>query len=201
MKERDRDWSKIVFTDEKTLRNYSNTPIRVRREKGTGFDAENIIANPNKKRVNVNLWGFITSDGHRGLIRAPKKMKSYQYQQILYDFLFDYDMTGSILMQDNASIHCTNLIKDLIKEEHIEVLKWPSRSPDLNLIEHCWSYLQKMVDKKALEIGGINSEDELFSIALNCWHKMPRTLIHHLYSSMEDRLKEVQLKKGGNTKY
>lgn len=199
--ERKRDWSKIVFTDEKTLRNFSNSPAKVRREKGSGYDEENIISNPNKNRISINLWGFITSDGYRGLFKAPKKMKSFEYLQILYDFLFEYDMKGSVLMQDNASIHSTNLIKEMIVEENIECLKWPARSPDLNIIENCWFCLQKMVDKVAISQGGINDEDTLFRIAKECWHKIPRRIILSLYSSMSDRLLEVQKRNGSITKY
>ena len=187
----------MVFTDEKCLRNFSNSKVRVWRERGTALDEENVITNPNKRRISINLWGYIAPEGFGRIFWAPKKMKSIDYMQILYDFLNDYDMTGKVLMQDNASIHGTALIKQLMKEERLNVLKWPARSPDLNPIENCWSLMQRMVDKEALKRGGINSEAELFDVAQQSFSKISNQTISNLYSSMKDRLTEVQFRKGG----
>jgi hypothetical protein len=40
-----------------------------------------------------------------------------------------------IFMQDNASIHIVQLIKDWFKDNAIPVLEWPPYSLDLNLIK------------------------------------------------------------------
>ena len=39
-----------------------------------------------------------------------------------------------IFQQDNAAIHISKLSKNWFKTKNIEVLDWPTKSPDLNLI-------------------------------------------------------------------
>ena len=50
--------------------------------------------------------------------------------------------------QDNASIHCSNLAKEFFESEHISVIDWPVRRPDLNLVENIFSYLVKLIYAK-----------------------------------------------------
>ena len=39
-------------------------------------------------------------------------------------------------MDDNARPHRAGVVNDYLEDEGIERLDWPSRSPDLNPIEH-----------------------------------------------------------------
>jgi hypothetical protein len=86
------------------------------------------------------------------------------------DLLYE-DGTNVIYQQDNAvTCHKSRLSMAWFAENHVDVMDWPPRSPDLNPIEHIWS----MIDQR---ISGIRFdslaqlEDEL----VRQWNAITRT--------------------------
>jgi len=54
---------------------------------------------------------------------------------------------GQILIFDNATFHKGGRIEELVKVAGCEVWYLPPYSPDLNQIEHCWSWLKSRIRK------------------------------------------------------
>ena len=48
-----------------------------------------------------------------------------------------------IYQQDNCPVHTANAIKDWFQNNNVEVLPWPSFSPDINKIENVWAIIVK----------------------------------------------------------
>jgi transposase len=48
-------------------------------------------------------------------------------------------------MDDNAPVHCTQIVEDFKRDHGIRSLPWPAHSPVLNPIEHAWDYLSRRV--------------------------------------------------------
>ena len=77
-----------------------------------------------------------------------------------------------ILQQDNDPNHCSrvekNYLNEMAEEEVLELMTWPPQSPDLNIIEHIWDYL----DRKKVEHAPQNAE-ECFKVLQREWHNIP----------------------------
>ena len=45
------------------------------------------------------------------------------------------------MVQDNCSIHMTKKVMDFYKSTKINLIDWPFRSPDLNIVQNIWKMI------------------------------------------------------------
>ena len=59
-----------------------------------------------------------------------------------------------VWQQDNDPKHTAHIVKARFEELELDVLYWPSNSPDLNPIENVWAILKKkfMIDNPKIRL-------------------------------------------------
>ena len=84
------------------------------------------------------------------------------------------------------------------QESHnfLNVIEWPSQSPDLNLIEHLWRDLKIAVQRQSL-----SKLIELERICREEWEKLPKYRRDKLVASYPRSLEAVIAAQGASAKY
>ena len=97
--------------------------------------------------------------------------------------------------QDNAPIHTAINTKQFMKESHINVVEWPAKSPDLNIVEDIW----KTISDNVYDGYQFKNRAELLEKiqhSINDLNRNGRDLIKNLYGDIRNRLCKVLIRKG-----
>ena len=99
------------------------------------------------------IWGAISAKGRScfclWLMPKGTTINSKVYLKILKEKLQPHmNILGcSIFQQDGAPVHTAKIVKTWLQQQGIELLDWPGSSPDLNVIENCWTVVKREVAK------------------------------------------------------
>jgi len=139
---------------------------------------------------------------------SARNITSAQYGDVLRKTLLPYGERllghkygGWYLQQDNDPSHkcAQRVVKKWSKEKgsKVELLpSWPPNSPDLNIIENVWAWVQREVDKI-----GCQPFEDFHQTVIDTLAKVPDTMVSNLFASMHERMKLVIQKEGGFTRY
>ena len=110
---------------------------------------------------------------------------------------FDPDMKV-VYADDNASPHSSHAVCELMGSLGIRSINWPPYSPDLNLIENCWSLLKRRVYANGSRT--FRSKEEIEPVIEEEWWRLQQedNLFENLYNSMPRRVARVVAARGGN---
>ena len=152
------------------------------------------------------FWGCISKNKLGPLIEVDTRLNSSNYiTDILVPFLqtfwtsFKRKKKNPIFMQDNAPCHKAKAVISWFGRKRVPILGWPPQSPDLNPIENLWSLLFTGV--RVNHEGKIRTLPDLKLAIREEWERIPTEMLHKLYSSLPQRMREVKKAGGYATKY
>lgn len=188
----------MQFLDEKTVQTYANGKIIVKRNVNERFDSNKIftqeVQNTNNK---VNLVGVVSFNGPNKIYGVSTKLTGKQFKQLAKDKLMELFKDQTVLM-DNASIHLMGI--KYLKDCGVQVIDFPPKSNDLNLIENVWAMMQRNLNRK-LRSTTISTKNQLLSLINESWKEIPISYIEKCVLSMPNRLQKVIDAKGKQTRY
>ena len=146
------------------------------------------------------MWAAILHTGKTTLVHIRGNLTAQRYcDEILQlQVLPLMQQNGAIFQHDNARPHTERITTALLTNSHVAVLPWPSKSPDLNPIEHLWDALDRRVRQRQPPL---QSLQQLVNALQDEWNNIPQQAIQTLISSMSRRCQAVIDSRGGYTRY
>jgi transposase len=195
-------WKRILWSDESKFNLFgSDGKIKVWRRVGEELKDECLQPTVKYGGGNVKVWGCMSSNGTGNLVFIDDTMDRFLYVDILKNNLKQSVKKlklgrNFIFQQDNDPKHTSKLARQFFKDNKTEVLGWPSQSPDLNVIEPLWAFVEKNIRKYH-----ISNKDQLKNAILDVWQNIPPSLTKKLVESVPRRITAVLQNSGGPTKY
>lgn len=206
-----RNWANenVIFCDEKVFKSYSNYRQPLYRRDNSRYDEENLLFVRHSGRITMGMWGWMSVDGPGELVRIPPRMTGADYVDILENVMLPsvrilYPPPEPIVfVQDNSSVHTSRIVQEWFRgHPEIELINWPSKSPDLNPIENLWAAMVKDWNANHNEEPRIRRPDELHAHCQEVWERFRgRPTCENLVTSMPNRLRSVIEVNGGYIKY
>lgn len=179
LENRQRNWTKTVFSDEAMFQFYSNSCKLLGKERP-------VLERP-KYTPKIMIWRGIAERGKTPLKFCRKIMNSDEYIETIDGYLLTTMSTlypdGFIFQQDNAPCHVSKKTREFLENSDIPVLKWPANSPDLNPIENVWGLMKTHLSKKVItNMAQLEREIELI------WEGFSHEYLSSLVNSMKTRI-------------
>ena len=99
------------------------------------------------------VWGCFSHDHKLDLMVVRQNLTGQSHnddilQPIVYPHLQAHQAAHPIFQDDNACPYRACVVIDSLAQKGIEKLQWPSRSPVMSPIEHCWDRVECIVSKR-----------------------------------------------------
>ncbi|KAF7685000.1 Transposable element Tcb2 transposase, partial [Cucumispora dikerogammari] len=94
--------------------------------------------------------------------------------------------------QDNDPKHTSGYAREYMSRNNIDVLVWPSQSPDLNPIEKLRAYIKQKLRGKSF-----SKKTDLIAHFVEIWENIPVEFCEKVVKTMFDRINQVLRSKGG----
>lgn len=191
-----RDWSKIIWSDEKKFN--LDGPDGIRYYWHDLRHEQHYMSRRAFGGGSLMVWGAFVGGRLFDLVVCEHTLDSKKYIDVLEKSLVSSMCNGLTFMHDGASAHRSKMTSSWLQKKKIPTIKWPANSPDLNPIENVWGILTRAVFANGRQF---KNKVELREEVLKQWSLIkPKELLNHV-ESMTDRLVELIKKNGGNTKY
>ena len=146
------------------------------------------------------VWGCFSYFGVGPIYRITGSINQFQYFKILEEVMLLYaeeEMSLKwVFQQVNEPKHTSKQATSWLQTNKIDVMKWPTQSPDLNPIENLWRDLKK----SGFDAKPKNAED-LWSVVQSTWAAISVCRCQIVVDSKPHRCKAVIRNNGYTTKY
>lgn len=100
-------------------------------------------------------------------------------------------------MHDNATALCPRVVFQFLNEQGVDCMDWPTRSPDMNPLEHARDMLQLRVSARP---GKPSTRQEVAAALVEECNLIPQD-IRKLTRRFPSRVREVIRARGGHSHY
>ena len=200
-----RYWGRVHYSDEcRFYLHAKDGRIRVWRSLGERHGAPCVRRRHAFQGGSVMVWGCISLQCKlplqeiRGNLNARRYCNEVLDTHVVPHFDAHVLQDRPIFMHDGAPPHTANVTSTLLQREAIDVMDWPSRSPDLNPIEHLWDHMKQQLNSPNNIIRNIA---ELRAEINRIWDDIPQAYIRRLIQSCRRRVAAVIASNGDFTRY
>ena len=169
------------------------------------------------------IWACFLSERLGPIIVLEQRgIGTDEYEEIIYNSLFSLvddllvppDDSNTIrvanedtflFMHDNAPCHKSEVVKQLLIDNYIPVMKWPAQSLDLNPIENLWpepkhNFYLKFCALNLTPKKSYDAIEKYTQLLQEAWKEIGVDFIRALVKSMPQCCKDVIAAKGGHTR-
>lgn len=133
-----------------------------------------------------------------GIMNAEKYVKILDQNLLATARDFSMHRSGFTFQQDGDPKHRSAKARNWFQDHHIDVLKWPAQSPDLNPIEHLWEHLKRKLNSYNDWPSSIHELERRIEVE---WNGIGPEVCRKLVCTMPERIEAVIRAKGGSTNY
>jgi hypothetical protein len=200
------DWKKVIWSDEVKINLINSDGLVWTWDKRDADRYKEKLVKGTVKHGGgkINIWGCMGWNGVGIAVEVEGMLTKEQYVDILSTALpqsihkLGLRNTDFYFQQDNDPKHTSGHATNWFTEQDINVLDWPSQSPDLNPIEHLWVLLKIKLSQYKEPPKGTH---QLWDRVAAEWDKIRVEECRRLIDSMPRRIQAILKAKGGNTKY
>lgn len=199
-------WEQVIWSDESSFTLFQTTGrVFVWRTPAEAFHVDCLVPTVKHGGGSVMVWGAISSRGLGPLVVLRGIITGDHYRSILADHLHPMLQTvfpgeRPVFQDDNAPIHTSRCVQTWFHDhdDEVEHLTWCPQSPDLNIIEPLWGFLESKVRAR---FPPPRTLSELKTVLHEEWVRIPMNFVQDLYLSIPRRMQAVIQAKGGPTPY
>jgi hypothetical protein len=113
----DRQWDRVIFSDESTFSLAKDGPFFVYRPRGECYNSQYVLTSTRSGCVSVHCWGRISHEVAGILHRIEEHLESLQYKHILKHVMVSsvrvlYPDGVIQFQQDHSSIHDSRVVQE-----------------------------------------------------------------------------------------